>query len=171
MNRRSISVLGLLGIAVLAASAAVAPRPWLAWNATASAPVGLYRVQPAGALHVGDWVLARPPSAQAAWFAERGYLPLGVPLLKPVAALAGDGVCRTGLRVTVNGVVVAMALERDHRGRPLPAWSGCRRLAGDAVFLLNPKVLASLDGRYFGPLPVTSIVGRAVPLWTWGDSR
>jgi type IV secretory pathway protease TraF len=24
----------------------------------------------------------------------------------------------------------------------------------------------SLDGRYFGPLPAASIVGRAIPLWT-----
>ncbi|MNY66109.1 Peptidase S26 [compost metagenome] len=27
----------------------------------------------------------------------------------------------------------------------------------------------SLDGRYFGPLPVTSIVARALPLWTDAD--
>ena len=171
MTRRSISVLGLLGIALLAASVAVEPRPWLAWNATASAPVGLYRVRPAGALRVGDWVLARPPATQAAWFAERGTLPLGVPLLKPIAALAGDRVCRNGLRITVNGSVVAMALERDHQGRPLPAWSGCHRLVAGEVFLLNPAVPDSLDSRYFGPLPASSIVGRAVPLWTWGDSR
>jgi type IV secretory pathway protease TraF len=25
---------------------------------------------------------------------------------------------------------------------------------------------ASLDGRYFGPLPRDTIVGRAVPIWT-----
>jgi uncharacterized protein (DUF736 family) len=31
---------------------------------------------------------------------------------------------------------------------------------------MNPTVPASLDGRYFGPLPITSIVAHAVPLWT-----
>ncbi len=34
------------------------------------------------------------------------------------------------------------------------------------VFLMNPTAPDSLDGRYFGPLPASSIVGRAVPLWT-----
>jgi hypothetical protein len=31
----------------------------------------------------------------------------------------------------------------------------------------------SLDGRYFGPLPASSIVARALPLWTdaEGDGR
>ena len=33
------------------------------------------------------------------------------------------------------------------------------------VFLMNPQSANSLDGRYFGPLPAASIVGRAIPLW------
>jgi uncharacterized protein (DUF736 family) len=38
---------------------------------------------------------------------------------------------------------------------------------------MNPAVPDSLDGRYFGPLPITSIVAHAVPLWTdeAGDGR
>jgi type IV secretory pathway protease TraF len=31
---------------------------------------------------------------------------------------------------------------------------------------MNTDEAASLDGRYFGPIPVTAIVGRAIPLWT-----
>jgi type IV secretory pathway protease TraF len=31
--------------------------------------------------------------------------------------------------------------------------------------------LASLDGRYFGPIPVSTIVGRAEPLWTSAENR
>ena len=30
---------------------------------------------------------------------------------------------------------------------------------------MNPQSADSLDGRYFGPLPAASIVGRAIPLW------
>ncbi|PWB83853.1 MAG: S26 family signal peptidase, partial [Methylocystaceae bacterium] len=39
--------------------------------------------------------------------------------------------------------------------------------------LMNPTVQDSLDGRYFGPFSVTSIVARAVPIWTdeEGDGR
>ena len=168
MKRSTLLSAGLLGVALLAASNITLPRPLLTWNSTASVPIGLYRVQPVGDLHVGDMVLFRPPPTLMDLLAERGYLPLGVPMLKPIAALPGDRVCRTGLQVTVNGTTIASALERDRMGRSLPVWSGCRLLGPDELFLLNPAVAASFDGRYFGPLPVTAIVGRAVPLWTEG---
>ena len=31
---------------------------------------------------------------------------------------------------------------------------------------MNRQSEVSLDGRYFGPLPATTVVGRADPLWT-----
>ena len=31
---------------------------------------------------------------------------------------------------------------------------------------MNRQSEDSLDGRYFGPLPATTIVGEAAPLWT-----
>lgn len=31
---------------------------------------------------------------------------------------------------------------------------------------MNPDVGDSLDGRYFGPIPATAIIGRAMPLLT-----
>lgn len=36
------------------------------------------------------------------------------------------------------------------------------------VFLMNRDTVDSFDGRYFGPLPLTSIIGRAVPVWVTG---
>ena len=65
------------------------------------------------------------------------------------------------------------ALDRDRLGRPLPVWQGCRRIADGAIFLMNPDVRDSLDGRYFGPLPAASVIGRATPLYTDedGDGR
>ena len=93
-------------------------------------------------------------------------LPEGVPLLKHIMALPGQTVCRTGDVITVDHVDVGTARDRDHLGRPLPRWSGCRKLTPGDVFLMNPSVPDSLDGRYFGPFPLTSIIARAVPLWT-----
>jgi type IV secretory pathway protease TraF len=61
---------------------------------------------------------------------------------------------------------VGEALDRDHLGRPLPFWRGCRVVAGGDVFLMNRLSEDSLDGRYFGPLPTTTVVGWADPLWT-----
>ncbi|ACI52534.1 conjugal transfer protein precursor [Gluconacetobacter diazotrophicus PA1 5] len=162
-------------VAMLAAGALVFfhPAPRLIWNATASTPTGLYALRPAGKLHALELVAVRPPEPIASYLADGGFLPRGVPLLKHVMAVAGQTVCREGDAVIVDHVEAGVARDRDHLGRPLPRWSGCRTLIPGEVFLMNPTVPDSLDGRYFGPLPVTSIVARAVPLWTdeAGDGR
>jgi type IV secretory pathway protease TraF len=129
-------------------------------------PVGLYRVLAVGDVAVGDLVAVAPPDDLAAFLAERGALPRGVPMLKHAAALAGATVCRRGAAVLIDGRRVAVALPRDRRGRPLPVWYGCRTLAAGEVFLLNPDAPESLDGRYFGPLPLSTIVARLLPVWT-----
>jgi type IV secretory pathway protease TraF len=61
---------------------------------------------------------------------------------------------------------MGQALDHDRSGRALPVWRGCRAVAGDEVFLMNWQSEDSFDGRYFGPLPASTIVGRADPLWT-----
>jgi len=147
------------------ALALVRPVPKLIWNASASAPIGFYLVTPAGGLHIGELVLVKPPEAVAGFLAQRGYLASGVPLLKHVLALPGQTVCRTGRIITVDGTSVGQALERDHLGRLLPAWRGCRLVATGEVFFMNWQSENSFDGRYFGPLSASTIVGRADPLW------
>jgi conjugative transfer signal peptidase TraF len=142
----------------------VAPK--LIWNASASLPIGFYTIAPAEHLEVADLVAVDPPEPLASFLAERRYLPRGVPLLKRIAGLPGQHVCRNGAHVTVDGIDMGDALVRDRLGRELPAWQGCRHVADDEVFLMNWWVEDSLDGRYFGPLPATSIIGRAMPLWT-----
>ncbi|TWB03483.1 S26 family signal peptidase [Gluconacetobacter diazotrophicus] len=146
-------------------SVVIHPATRLIWNATASTPVGLYRLQSVSPLHVGDLIAIRPPTDIAGMLARGGYLPLGVPLLKPVAALPGQVVCRNGAVVSVDGKALGNALTRDHRGRPLPVWQGCWHVLPGQIFVMNPAVPTSLDGRYFGVLPVDAVLGRAQPLW------
>jgi type IV secretory pathway protease TraF len=94
-----------------------------------------------------------------------------VPLLKHVAAKAGQRVCRVGVVVSVDARRVAIARARDGQGRPLPVWQGCRTLQADELLLLNPAHPDSLDGRYFGPLPASAVIGRATPLWLRAPSQ
>jgi conjugative transfer signal peptidase TraF len=155
---------------------AACPRlsdPWLIWNASASVPIGLYAVERASTPQIADLVVVWPPQSIAQFLADGGYLPIGVPLLKYVAALSGQEVCRIGFTITIDGTAIGDAHERDSRGRPLPIWSRCHVVGDNEVFLLNPLSPDSLDGRYFGALPIASIVGRAIPLWTdepiWED--
>jgi len=151
-----------MGIAVVAF---VPMPPALVCNATASVPVGLYAIVPAERLEVDDLVAVAAPTALALFLDERGYLPAGVPLLKRVAALPGQRVCRDRGTITVDGIAVGVALEHDRLGRDLPRWSGCRVVAAGEVFLMNPQVRDSLDGRYFGPVPAGAVIGRAIPLY------
>jgi type IV secretory pathway protease TraF len=83
-----------------------------------------------------------------------------------VLALPGQTVCREHLTITVDEIAMGIARDHDGRGRPLPVWQGCRVIASGQVFLMNWQSADSLDGRYFGVLPTTAIVGRAEPLWT-----
>ncbi len=164
-----VVTLALLALAVMlvCSSPESGAYPLLVWNATASAPPGLYRIEPAMPLRLGGLVLLRPDPESAALYAQRGYLPRGVPLLKPIAAVAGMRVCEQEGRVSIDGGFAAVALAVDGMRRPMTPWAGCRTLTGREVLVLNPAVPTSLDGRYFGPSPISSVLGRAVPLWTW----
>lgn len=140
--------------------------PHYIWNASNSVPIGLYRVQPEARLTITELVAVQPPDLIAAFLDLNGYLPTGVPMLKRVLALPGQTVCRNDLTIVVDGIDVGEAHERDGRGRPLPAWHGCRVLVEGDVFVMNWQSADSLDSRYFGPLPASAVIGRAVPLWT-----
>ncbi len=154
-----------LGVGVTALPQTDDRPPWLVWNASASVPIGLYAVHTLIDVHAGDLVVVRPPEPLARFLADGGYLPRGVPLLKHVAAVAGQTVCRIGRSLTVDAIKIGEARERDSRNRVLPIWQGCRAIVKGDVFLMNPQSADSLDGRYFGPLPAASIVGRVIPLW------
>lgn len=168
MNRRwliaTVSVATLFGLG-FAATEALAPRPLLIWNASASAPVGLYAVTPRNRYAVGELALFAPDARTARFLAARGYIPSGTPLMKRIAALPGDTVCRKRNEVRINGRVAAAALAHDRRGRVLPVWSGCRTLRGGEIFLLNAPT-ASLDSRYFGSMPASGLIGAARPILT-----
>lgn len=166
-RRRYGAVLGLslAGLSALAFAAVAAPTPRLVWNASPSAPIGLYRLDPAAPITLGRRVAYRPTPDQARLFARRRYLPQGVPLLKTVAAEAPAEVCRDGRAVRIDGRTVAHARRTDRAGRPLPTWSGCRRLSSDQILLLSADAPDSLDGRYFGPVSRGRILGVVTPLW------
>jgi conjugative transfer signal peptidase TraF len=145
------------------------PQKKLIWNASASAPIGLYRIEPGNHVDVTDLVAVMPPDDVARFMDERRYLPKGLPLLKRVLALSGTRVCRQGNAITAYDMVYGAALDRDTRGRPLPVWQGCITIGQDEAFFMNWDSADSFDSRYFGALPLTSVVGRAIPLWTTDD--
>lgn len=149
----------------LALTVVAPPAPRLVWNASSSAPVGLYWVRPRAQLSRGVMVVARTPEPWRRLAAARHYLPANVPLVKRVAGVPGDSICARGDDILINGAVVAGRLRRDAAGRLMPWWEGCRILSRSEVFLLIAGMPGSFDGRYFGPTGKAEVIGRARLLW------
>ncbi len=161
--------LSTAGLAALAWAFCVSPLPRVIYNPSDSVAVGWYRVDPrahgSATPHVGSLVLVPLSADVAALAARRRYLPLGTPLLKPVAAVAPQRTCVAGGIVRIDGVPVAATLRADGMGRPLHAWSQCRRLRPGELFLLSTTNPASFDSRYFGPVRASNVLGIAHPVW------
>jgi conjugative transfer signal peptidase TraF len=157
----------LISLAALAVAAGADPPYRLVYNPSDSAPRGWYALAPEHHPKTGEWVLVHLPKMIGRLADERGYLPMGIPILKRIGAQGGEAVCaRTG-GIFIDGHLVARALEEDSQGRALPRWSACRTLKAQELFLLSDHSPFSFDSRYFGPVRRSAVIGRANPLWTW----
>lgn len=146
------------------------PEPLVIYNASGSAPLGFYRIEQRLPKR-GEMAAIRPSQALATLLQVHDVLPPGVSLLKRIAGVAGDEVCRSDQpsgAVSINGEVVAETFEADWQDRPLPRWSGCLRLREGEYFLLtsHPR---SFDSRYFGAVFRCDVVGVAKAIWTWNQ--
>ena len=161
MRRATLIATGLPVFALAIASVESLPNK-LIYNASESAPIGLYWIddQPA---ERGDYVLVRVPDRVRNLVVERGYLPLDIPLIKRVVGADGDVLCRRNRDILIDGVTVAVAQISDGLGREMPVWSGCHVLHERRVFLLQDHP-NSFDSRYFGPVDRRLMIGRATPL-------
>jgi type IV secretory pathway protease TraF len=163
VHRTIALTIGACGLLVLS----LAPQSsYVVWNASPSVPPGAYwigRHTPLRGEIAAVWLT--PDIARLAQ--RRGYLPARAVLLKPVAAHAGDRVCRFGHHITFRARVVATALWSDRFARPMPGWSGCLQLAAGEVLVLS-AVTGSFDSRYFGPVQSDRVIGTATLLWMTG---
>ncbi len=165
--------LAACGLAALAWASFVHPLPRLIYNPSDSVAVGWYRIDPFDPrtaslprpLSVDSIVLVPLPTTPAALAAQRGYLPVRVPLLKRVGAVAPQHVCVFDALVWIDGVPVAAVRPADRLGRPLPSWPQCRQLRPGELFLLSVTNPASFDSRYFGPVSASAVIGVARPIW------
>ncbi len=134
----------------------------LVWNFTPSVPTGLYSIEQ-HAWTRGDRVAVKPSGALRSQLDQAGALEDGRLLLKRVAAVEGDRVCRAGPGVTINNEQIAVAVVTESGSATLPIWEGCVVLAKGDVFLLG-ETANSFDGRYFGVTSQADIVGPVAQL-------
>lgn len=166
LRRRCLGVAAVIALTAIpvAVSILIKPPVLLVWNASASAPIGLYLVLARHPVRRGDMVVAWAPASARTLAAARRYIPANVPLVKRVAAVSGDRVCAHGRTISINGRWIAFRRKSDAAGRPMTWWNGCRDLA-QGQFFLTTESLMSFDGRYFGISARDDLVGRAVLLW------
>jgi type IV secretory pathway protease TraF len=91
----------------------------------------------------------------------------GVPLLKAIGAVAGDVVCINDEAFSINGTPVGPVARVDGKGLPLPQLRGCFTIEAGYFLPVSGYSERSFDGRYMGPQPLSVIMGKATPLWTF----
>jgi conjugative transfer signal peptidase TraF len=149
---------------VLAVLVVLACLPWFRVNVSPSAPLGLYRLRAVTLpLERGRLVVMPVPSSvrrwQSAW----------VPIMKPVAGMAGDVVCSLGHILFVNGVSYG-PVYAEAEGMPLPQpIEGLCQFVREGYVVVASPAPRSLDSRYFGEVPIRALTAQATPLLTWED--
>lgn len=148
------------------------------FNLTRSLPVGLYWAveQP---IERKAYVRFCPPREGVFALAmERGYLsdwggecPHGFPLIKRVAAIAGDSVEASDANVRVNGEPLPLSRfhDTDGQGRPMPRPGRDRKqLRASELWVMSDTNDRSFDSRYFGPIDRAWVKEVITPVLTWG---
>lgn len=164
----------LVATTTIAGSVAAAIIAGYRINLTPSEPLGLWRIAALDrVVSAGDLVFICPPQTPVMREARaRGYLRFGsclggvAPLIKTVIAVPGQRVA-IGAGVTIDGHAIPFSdvAQRDGKGRPMVPYFG-GAVPAQSVFLHSPY-RSSYDSRYFGPLPVSGILGLAQPVLTY----
>ncbi|MGC6499866.1 MAG: S26 family signal peptidase [Henriciella sp.] len=162
MRWRSVVIGGIASLTCLSALV-WKPQERLFWNRTESAPAGLYWLSDDPFTH-GRWVVVSARSEAADWAQTHGLIGKDWPMIKQIAGVSGDEICRHGTTISINDIVVAKVLTASHSGLKLPVWQGCQMLNDGEVFLLNSHP-RSLDGRYFGVTKTSDLEGVAILLF------
>lgn len=147
-------------------------------NLSHSAPMGIWRVTPTNpdALTRGELVEVCPPDLPIVQLmVERGHLERGdcavthvAPLLKSVGAISGDTVLvEKGRAVRVN----LYSIPNSAASPALPSWpDGLYVVLPGQVWLFSTYTDASFDSRYFGPVDVAHLRGKAAPVLVDGNA-
>jgi conjugative transfer signal peptidase TraF len=145
-------------------------------NTTPSEPLGLWRIIPlTRSVLPGETVFVCPPDNAAMREArQRGYLRPGLctggfgPLIKTVIAVSGQRVDVTD-HIAVEGVPIpgSRIIGADGQGRSLRHDRSGMVPPGQVY--LHSDFIGSWDSRYFGPVPVSGVLGLAQEVLTYAQ--
>lgn len=129
-------------------------------NISPSLPVGVWRVVKIHPelLEVGDSVMIDKVAIPGA----------SRHLLKDIAAMSGDAISSDGVYVYRNGLKIPLSKihKADSKGSAV-AQVNYPLIVPERSVWLSSRHNQGYDSRYFGPIPNSAVIGKAVLLWAW----
>lgn len=133
-------------------------------NRTLSAPRGLYLLSKEFRLQRNELVIFSFPSNLKPYLTQYPWLK-EVSQLKTIGALPGDTYCVVKGELVVEGDAVGKVYTKDNRERALPHLSGCSTVKPNNFLPLSVNKEGSFDGRNYGEVSQSLIMGKARPLF------
>lgn len=141
-------------------------------NASPSLPIGIYRTTSDKSAKLVEFCPAEPFASLSASRSYRGKGTCGdgaEPLMKPIAAVAGDTIDISADGVAINGKLLANSAPRplDTKNRKLQPWPfGEYQVTPGTIWVISSFNARSFDSRYFGPISIASVRCHLKPLIT-----
>ncbi|MGH2550561.1 MAG: signal peptidase I [Thermomicrobiales bacterium] len=123
--------------------------------------VGDKVLHPFGEVHRGDVVVFNPPVENK-------------PYIKRIIGLPGDVITFANNSVVINGVPLQENYDLGGLTECPTGANACKAgsitIGGNQVFVMGDNREHSQDSRFFGPIDIDSIIGKAViTYWPWSD--
>jgi conjugative transfer signal peptidase TraF len=134
----------------------------LTYQTTDSMPKGLYVIKPAHHLKRNDIVIFYPPAFALAFLMQQKLIPKNAILMKSVMAVEGDYICKKNQKLWINHRYIAPVYAHTLTNKRLPNKKFCQTLHANQYLLISTYVAHSFDGRYFGPVSKSRIIGKAI---------
>lgn len=136
----------------------------LTYQETASMPIGWYLQTPINKVKKEDVVIVNLNQNWQQYLVRHHWIGKNMTLMKHVFAIPGDTVCIKHQHLLINGRKVVKIYKYYAKNKPLPQWHFCGRVPNNQYLLLSTLSLRSFDGRYFGLIQRSSIIGKGIKL-------
>lgn len=166
MRIRTKACLLIIPLALMIASIAACKHYQIYINVTQSLPRGIYQLRPDEVIARGDAVLVVDLDEIGI---DRALCPYKG-LLKQVAAFGGDTIDSDGRHIFVNGDPLPDSdiFTRDKFGKGLPQREYPYIIPDGSVYLTSQHKYG-YDSRYYGPVNIKHIAGKALLLFSFPD--
>ena len=145
------------------------PPNTLFYNRSGSMPLGYYLAIPSKNIQKGDLVCIELPKEMESYAIERGWIKPGELLLKKVGAMYGETYEITDRLIQIEGKYVGPVYEQDRKGQTMPVRRGTFTVKKNHFLPVAEQSPTSFDGRYYGDVPMESIITKVIPLVTFGS--